>query len=144
MATTTSAELTRDPEQHFFSETFGDFSEELETAREQGKKGILIMFEMDECPFCHRMRDRVLNQPDVQEYFRENFLAFAIDIEGDIEVTDFAGETTTMKDLAFKQYRVQLSKTGALYRRDARQTGVYVARPICCGRCLCRAILHSV
>lgn len=119
-----ATELTRDPGQYFFSETFGDFTEELETAREQGKKAILIMFEMDECPFCHRMKDTVLNQPDVQDYFRENFLAFAIDIEGDIEISDFAGKTTTMKDFAFKQFRVRATPVFAFFDLD----GSYIKR----------------
>lgn len=98
---------TQDPETHFFNQTFGDFSEELENAREQGKKGILIMFEMEECPFCHRMKQRVLNRKDVQEYFRKHFLIFTVDIEGDIEITDFRGNPTTMKDFAFRQFRVR-------------------------------------
>ena len=91
----------------FFDQSFGDFSEELENARDQGKKGVLIMFEMDECPFCHRMKTTVLNRADVQAYFRENFLIFPVDIEGDVEMTDFGGTTTTMKDFAFKQFRVR-------------------------------------
>lgn len=97
----------RDPDEYFFDQTFGDFSEELENAREQGKQGILIMFEMDECPFCHRMKTTVLNQPDVQDYYKEHFLVFTVDIEGDIEITDFQGNTVAMKDFAFKQYRVR-------------------------------------
>lgn len=98
---------SRDPEQYFFDQSFGDFSEELQTARDQGKQGILIMFEMDECPFCHRMKTTVLNRPEVQDYFRKHFLIFSVDIEGDIEITDFQGKPTTMKDFAFKQYRVR-------------------------------------
>ena len=98
---------TRDPEQYFFDQSFGDFAEELQTARDQGKQGILIMFEMDECPFCHRMKTTVLNRPEVQDYFKKHFLIFSVDIEGDIEITDFKGKPTTMKDFAFKQYRVR-------------------------------------
>ncbi len=105
--TAAGAVETRNPETHFFNQTFGDFSEELENAREQGKKGILIMFEMEECPFCHRMKQRVLNRKDVQDYFREHFLIFSVDIEGDIEITDFKGNPTTMKDFAFRQFRVR-------------------------------------
>jgi thioredoxin-related protein len=30
----------------------GDFKDELDTARAEGKQGVLIMFEMDDCPFC--------------------------------------------------------------------------------------------
>ena len=102
-----SAVETRDPATHFFDQTFGDFSEELENAREQGKKGILIMFEQEECPFCHRMKQTVLNRKDVQDYFRKHFLVFTVDIEGDIEITDFQGRPTTMKEFAFKQFRVR-------------------------------------
>lgn len=91
----------------FFNESFGDFHEELAIAREQGKKGVLIMFEMDECPFCHRMKKNVLNRADVQDYFHEHFLVLSVDTEGDVEITDFQGNPTTQKDFALKQFRVR-------------------------------------
>lgn len=97
----------RSAETHFFDQTFGDFSEELQTARDAGKSGILLMFEMDECPFCHRMKQTVLNRSDVQDYFKQHFLIFPVDIEGDIEVVDFDGNSTTQKDFAFEQHRVR-------------------------------------
>ncbi|WJW76127.1 thioredoxin family protein [Thiohalobacter sp. IOR34] len=97
----------RDPQTHFFDQTLGDFQEELATAREQGKQGILIFFEMEECPFCQRMRETVLNRPEVQDYFRQHFLIFSVDIEGDVPITDFQGHATTEKDFAFRQYRVR-------------------------------------
>ncbi|MCU7881995.1 MAG: thioredoxin fold domain-containing protein [Candidatus Thiodiazotropha sp. (ex Lucinoma aequizonata)] len=59
---------TRDPGSYFFDQSLGNFSDELELAKDEGKKGILIMFEMDECPFCHRIKTRVLNQVEVQDY----------------------------------------------------------------------------
>lgn len=119
-----AADKPRDPGQHFFNESFWDFTEELENARKAGKQGILVMFEMDECPFCHRMKTTVLNQPDVQDYFREHFLIFPVDIEGDVEVVDFKGKTTTMKDFAFKQYRVRATPVFAFYDLD----GEYIKR----------------
>lgn len=109
---------TRDPGEYFFDQTFGDFTEELENAREQGKKGILIMFEMDECPFCHRMKIRVLNRPEVQDYYKKHFLIFTVDIEGDIEITDFQGRPTTMKDFAFKQFRVRATPVFQFFGLD--------------------------
>ncbi|HIE55079.1 MAG TPA: thioredoxin [Chromatiaceae bacterium] len=108
----------RDPETHFFDQTFGDFSEELENAREQGKRGILIMFEMDECPFCHRMKSRVLNRKDVQDYFRKHFLVFTVDIEGDIEIVDFKGQPTTMKEFSFKRFRVRATPVFQFFDLD--------------------------
>lgn len=90
-------DLPRDPAEFFFNQTFGDFSEELERAKEEGKQGILIMFEMDECPYCHFMKTHILNQVEVQDYYREHFLSFPVDIEGDVEISDFQGQPTTMK-----------------------------------------------
>ena len=116
----TAAEKPRDPYRHFFADTFYDMQEELQNARDSGKKGILLFFEMDECPFCHRMKMTVLNQPEVQDYFRENFLAFPVDIEGDIEMVDFEGRSTTMKDFAFKQYRVRATPVFAFFDLDGR------------------------
>lgn len=91
----------------FFDETFGDFTEDLETAKDEDKKALLIMFEMDECPFCHRMKTTVLNRSDVQAYFKEHFRVLSVDIEGDVEMTDFEGNTVKQKDFALKQYRVR-------------------------------------
>jgi len=115
---TLSSAAPRDPARHFFSATFGDFSEELETARAEGKQGVLLMFEMDECPFCHRMKTTVLNQPEVQDYFREHFLIFPVDIEGDVEITDFSGTQMLQKDFALKSYRVRATPVFAFFDLD--------------------------
>lgn len=117
----------RDPGQFFFDQTFGDFQEELEQAREEGKRGILLMFEMDECPFCHRMKTTVLNQPDIQDYFKAHFMIFPVDVEGDVELTDFNGQTMPQKDFALKSYRVRATPVFAFFDLDgqlvARYTG---------------------
>ena len=91
----------------FFDENFNDLQQELEIAREEGKIGLLIMFEMDECPFCKRMKRTVLNRSDVQEYFRRHFRIISVDTEGDVEMTDFEGNATTEKTFALKQFRVR-------------------------------------
>lgn len=122
-------EKPRDPREYFFDESFYDFSEELEIAKEEGKKAIMVMFEMDECPFCHYMKTTILNQPDVQRYFKENFKIFSIDVEGDVEMTNFKGQATTMKQFAEKQYRVRATPVFAFfdlngkYIKRARFTG---------------------
>lgn len=115
----------RDPGNYFFSQTLGDFSEELDSAREEGKQGVMIMFEMDECPFCYRMKTTVLNQSAVQDYFRSHFNVFAVDIEGDIEITDFAGNPMTEKDFAFKQYRVRATPVFGFFDLDGKLVTKY-------------------
>lgn len=107
--------VARDPYQHFFEESFGDLQEDLKSAREEGKQGLLIFFEMDECPFCHRMETTVLNQPPVQEYFRKHFRILSMDIEGDVPITDFKGQATTQKDFSFKQNQVRATPVFIFY-----------------------------
>ncbi|MCG5497619.1 thioredoxin family protein [Ectothiorhodospira variabilis] len=117
----------RDPYEHFFRTTFGDFQEELELARDEGKKAILIFFEMDACPFCHRMKDNILNQRQVQEYFNAHFASFSVDVEGAIEITDFEGNTTTEQAWAFEEHGVRATPVFQFFNLDgepiARLTG---------------------
>jgi len=88
---------TRDPREHFFVQTFGDLPEELEMAKKEGKKGILLFFEAEACPYCQYMLRNIFSQPRVQDWYRERFVNIAIDIHGDVEVTDFDGITLPSK-----------------------------------------------
>lgn len=101
--TTAATAEVRDPGSHFFQAKFGDLKEDLSTASKDGKAGILLMFEMDECPFCHRMKTTVLNQSEVQDYFRKHFLIYSMDIKGDAALTDFQGKETTEKGFSLEQ-----------------------------------------
>ena len=123
-----AAEVPRDPYSYFFNETFGDFSEELANAKEQGKQGVMIFFEMEECPFCHWMKLNVLNQPAVQAYYREHFLLFPVDIEGDVQITDFAGKSMSQKDFAFKENRVRATPVIAFFDLNGKQVHRHTGR----------------
>lgn len=91
----------------FFDETFGNFQEELETAADEGKQGIFLFFQMDECPFCDRMKKTIMTEPDVIALFKDNFMTFQVDIEGSNEVTDFDGTVSTSQVISEKKYRVR-------------------------------------
>jgi len=127
MPLATAGSTARDPYGFFFQETFGDFREELAVAREEQKQAVLVFFEQEDCPFCLRMKTTVLNQPGVQDYFREHFRIFSMDIEGDLEITDFKGQLTTQKDFSFRQYNVRATPVFAFFDLDgnliARHTG---------------------
>ena len=111
----------RDPYVFFFNETWGNFQEELAKAKEEGKKGILLFFELDDCPWCHRMKTTVLNQPEVQEYYRKHFLNFNVDIEGDVEIVDFKGAPRTQKEFAEKINRVRATPVFGFYDLEGNQ-----------------------
>ena len=106
--------------QGFFDSNLGDFKTELASARKEGKIGILLMYELEDCPFCHRMRATILNQPDVQSYFHKNFLIFSVDIKGDNPLVDFAGQTTTEKKFAAEQ-RVRATPVFGFYDLEGKQ-----------------------
>jgi thioredoxin-related protein len=88
---------TLNAEEHFFDMKLGDFKSELATAKKEGKTGIMIMFEQVDCPFCFRMKNTILNQSEVQDYYHRHFLIFPVDIRGSIPMEDFKGKETTEK-----------------------------------------------
>ena len=122
------AASSKDPQEHFFDSSFGDFSEDLVNAKEQGKKGSMIFFEMDDCPFCHWMKKNVLNKPEVQAYFKKNFLIFPVDIEGDVEMMNFQGKSMSQKDFAFKENRVRATPVLAFFDLKGKRVMRYTGR----------------
>lgn len=101
---------TRSVETHFFQSKLGDFKSELETAKNEGKKGIFLFFEMDDCPWCARMKATILNQSGVQDFYRAHYLVYNVDVKGDVSMVDFAGKSTTEKAFALEN-RVRATPT---------------------------------
>ncbi len=114
-----SSAETRDASQ-FFDQKLGDFKAELASAKSSGKTGILFMFETEDCPFCYRMKQTVLNQSEVQDYFRSHFLIFNIDIRGAEPMVDFKGKETTEKVFAAEN-RARATPAFVFYGLDGNQ-----------------------
>ena len=93
----------RDPREYFFTQSFGDLPEELAEAKKAGKIGLMLFFEQDGCAYCRAMLTKVLNQPQVQDWYGARFLAIAVDIRGDVELTDFDGVTLPSKAFAIQR-----------------------------------------
>ena len=120
-------ELIAPEAETFFDISFGDLQEEAMLADEEGKKGVLVMFETMDCPWCMRMKQQVLNRIRVQEYFRANFRVISVDAEGDVPVVDFNGEEMLSKEFALKSLRVRATPVFAFFDTSgslmARYTG---------------------
>lgn len=118
---------TRDVHQYFFDQKLGDFRSELETAKKEGKQGVLLMFEQADCPWCHRMKEAVLNQSEVQDYFKRHFLIYPVDIKNDLALVDFKGKDTTEKAFS-AEHRVRATPVFLFFGLDGnpmyRFTGV--------------------
>lgn len=110
---------TRDVEKYFFDQKLGDFKSELVTAKKEGKQGVLLMFELEDCPFCHRMKTTILNQSEVQDYYRKHFLIFSVDAKGDNPMTDFTGKETTEKQFAVEN-RIRATPVFAFFDLEGK------------------------
>ena len=97
----------RNPDEHFFHQSFGDLQEEVDLAQEEGQRAIMVMFELNDCPWCDRMKVMILNQSEVQDYFREHFRLLMMNVEGDNLIVDFDGEEIPEKDWALKHNRIR-------------------------------------
>jgi thioredoxin-related protein len=111
--------VTRDAGEHFFDLKLGDFKSELATAKKEGKTGIVIMFEQEDCPFCFRMKNTILNQSEVQDYYHSHFLIFTVDIRGSIPMEDFSGKETTEKAFSL-EHRVYGTPVFDFFDLDGR------------------------
>lgn len=108
------AQNWRDPAQHFFQPLLGDLSAELKQAGAEGKKGLMLIYEMDECPFCERLHKTALRDVAVQEYYRQHFAVFKIDILGGNPLAGFDGVEATESKFASQQ-KVRATPTSVFY-----------------------------
>ncbi len=115
-----SAETILPPEASFFEETFGDMPDELSIVADENKKALLIMFETDDCPWCMRMKQTVLNRQRVQDYFKEHFRIISLNAEGGAPIVDFDGQDTSETKFALKLLRVRATPVFAFFSADGK------------------------
>lgn len=82
-------------------DTFKDLREDLQEARGEDKR-LMLMFEQRGCIYCTKMHEEVFPTPEIANYIEENYFVVQLNLHGDIEVTDFDGETLSEKQMARK------------------------------------------
>ena len=87
--------------QPWMRDTFKDLREDLEEANAEGKR-LVLFFEQRGCIYCKKMHEEVFVDPTVSDYIEENFFVVQLNLHGDIEITDFDGESLSEKDAARK------------------------------------------
>jgi len=117
----TASGATRDPGEYFFHQSFGDLREELQTAKQDGKRALLIMFDNAECPWCHKMKTGILNQVSVQDYYRKHFQIIRVDTEGGNPIIDFSGNEMKEKDYTLKVNRVRATPVFIFFDLNGEQ-----------------------
>lgn len=94
---------------NWFKESFLDIREDVAEATDDGKR-IILYFYQDGCPYCAKLLNDNFGSKSISEKTQKHFDVIAINMWGDREVTDFAGQATTEKQFA-ESLRVQYTPT---------------------------------
>ena len=103
--------------QPWFLESFLDLPDDLEAARKEGKR-FVVMWELKGCPYCKETHFVNLAQPRISDYIKANFELLQLNIIGSRKVTDFDGAELAEKDLAAK-YGVRFTPTFQFFAERA-------------------------
>lgn len=82
-------------------DTFKDLSDDLAEANAEGKR-LMLIIEQRGCIYCKKMHEEVFVVEEISDYITEHFFVVQINMFGDVEVTDFDGETLPEKDMVRK------------------------------------------
>jgi thioredoxin-related protein/CBS domain-containing protein len=83
----------------WFAETFLDFREDIADAAKDGKR-LMVYLGQDGCPYCRQLMVTNFSQRQIVDKMHRHFVAIALNIWGDREVTWLDGRTMSEKALA--------------------------------------------
>ncbi|MBV0912770.1 thioredoxin family protein [Anianabacter salinae] len=90
-------------------DTFKDLREDLAEANAEGKR-LLVMIEQRGCIYCTKMHEEVYPRDDISALLNDNYFVVQINMFGDVEITDFDGESMSEKD-AIRRWGVMFTPT---------------------------------
>ena len=93
----------------WFTESLLDLREDVAEAAAQGKR-VMLYFGQDGCPYCKRLMEVNFRDAAIAAKTQQHFVALALNIWGDREVTWSDGVTSTEKQLAAR-LKVQFTPT---------------------------------
>jgi len=93
----------------WFTETFLDIPEDVRDAARE-RKSLMLYFGQDGCPYCRELLQTNFTQRPIVEKTRRHFVAIALNVWGDREVTWADGRKMSEKELA-RSLRVQFTPT---------------------------------
>lgn len=95
-----------------------DFPSEVKAAADQGKN-LVVMFHLNGCPYCDKMRKRVHPHPKVVEFYGQKFHLIELNIKGDLDVVTPDGENMTEKAYAEKML-VRATPVYVFFAKDGK------------------------
>lgn len=113
--------LGADPVEHpaWFKSSFMDIAEDIEEARDDGKR-LVIYFYQDGCPYCAKLIRENFSDVGLLAQLRSNFDLVAVNMFGDVEITDTDGEVLSEKAFA-RKHEVQFTPSLVFFDSDGSQ-----------------------
>lgn len=84
----------------WFKLSFLDLNDDVDEAIAAGKKGIIVYFGREDCPYCKAHLENNWHNPEIVKYTRKYFDVIAIDVKGDRNVTAIDGTVYDEKQFA--------------------------------------------
>ncbi len=103
----------------WFTVSFLDLREDLDAAVGKGKRGLILYFGQNDCPYCKAHLENNWGRKDIVTYTQKHFDVVHIDVRGDRTVTGFDGVETTEKEFAFRN-TVQFTPSLLFYDANGR------------------------
>lgn len=101
----------------WFRLSFLNMQDELHEVTAFNKRGLIVYFGQEYCPYCKALLETNFGSRDIEQYTRNNFDVLAIDIHGQKRVTDLQGKEMSEKAFADRE-KVNLTPTLVFYDRD--------------------------
>lgn len=103
----------------WFKKSFLDLQDDLQEAIDAGKRGIIVYFGQQRCPYCKKLMDVGFKQPDIVEYIQRHFDVIPIDIWSTQEVTLPDGRTMTEREFSVAM-NTNFTPSLVFYDKDGR------------------------
>nr|WP_232424132.1 thioredoxin fold domain-containing protein [Imhoffiella purpurea] len=87
----------------WFKRSFLDIRTDLEEALAAGKRGLMVYFGQQRCPYCQRLMRVNFGLSDIVEYTRRHFDVVPIDIHGIEEVATLDGDLVSEQEWALRE-----------------------------------------
>lgn len=101
---------------NWFKDSSGYLSDDLEEALAANKKGIIVYFGQNRCPYCDQFLKKNIGSADIQHYLRQNFDLIHIDIWSNLDIVDTDGKTYTERELS-THYKTNFTPSLIFYNR---------------------------
>ncbi len=101
----------------WFKLSFLELHDDLHEAIQEGKRGLIVYFGQEYCPYCKAQLENNWGRRDIREYTQKYFDVVAINVRGTREVTNLDGYIATEKQFAIRQ-KANFTPTLLFYDRD--------------------------